>query len=210
MRRLLLVVLILAFGIDSADARRRKHRYRSYPPVYMIPPQVPAAAMPAMRDFDPRRMQPAPSAPRRDGPLRYAYGNPAELVPPDWRLQAPDPNWKGRRFMSPDATAWLAIYAIPVGDRPVAEHMQTLAFVEGEEITYLRGERTWIAVSGNKGDRIFYRKAVLACAGKRWHHVAFEYPAAAKRSLDEFVNRAAEAVHDSQNDGCETPVSSAR
>ena len=210
MRRLLLVVLILAFGIDSADARRRKHRYRPYPPVYMIPPDAPAAAMPAMRDFDPRRTQPAPSAPRRDGPLRYAYGNPAELVPPDWQLQPSDPNWKGRRFMSPDATAWLAIYAVPVADRPVAEHMQALAFVEGEEITYLRGERTWIAVSGTKGDRIFYRKAVLACAGKRWHHVAFEYPAAAKRSMDEFVNRAAEAVHDSQNDGCETLVSATR
>ena len=207
MRRMLLIVLILAFGIDSADARRRKHRYRHHAPVYMIPPEAPAVGMAGPRDFDPQRMGRGRAAPLRDGPLRYTYRNPAELVPADWQLQPPDPNWTGRRFIAPDATAWIAIYTVPVGERPLAAHMQALAFVDGEEITYLRGERTWIAVSGHKGDRVFYRKAVLACAGKRWNHVAFEYPSAAKRSMDEFVNRAAEAVHDSQNDGCDDAVS---
>jgi hypothetical protein len=206
MRKLLLVVLILAFGIDSADARRRKHRYRHVPPVYMIPPDA-AAIMPRGPDFSLQRRGVGPAAPLRDGPLRYTFRSPAELVPSDWQLQPPDPNWKGRRFVSPDASAWLALYTIPVGDRSLSAHMQAVAFVEGEEVTYLRGERTWLAVSGNKGERIFYRKAVLACAGKRWNHVAFEYPAAAKRSMDEFVNRAAEAVHDSQNDGCDEAIS---
>jgi hypothetical protein len=210
MRRVLLIVLILAFGIESADARRRGHRYRHHAPVYMVPHDAPAVMMPGMRDSGPQRMRSGPAAPPRDGPTRYAYGSPAELIPPDWQLQAPDPNWTGRRFTSPDAAAWFAIYTTPVGDRSLAAHMQALAFVDGEEITYLRGERTWIAVSGHKGERIFYRKAVLACAGKRWNHVAFEYPTAAKRTMDEFVNRAAEAVHDSQNDGCDAAVTSAR
>jgi len=79
--------------------------------------------------------------------------------------------------------------------------------MEGEEVTYLRGERSWIAVSGFKGDRIFYRKAVLACAGDRWHQVAFEYPASAKRSMEDFVNRAAEGLDETRDRGCDTPVS---
>jgi hypothetical protein len=210
MRRVLLIVLILAFGVDSADARRRKHRYRHYPPVYVTPPDASAVGMSGPRDLDPQRMGPGRAAPLRDSPMRYTYRSPAELAPPGWQLQPPDPNWTGRRFISADATAWLAIYTVPVGDRPLAAHMQALAFVDGEEITYLRGERTWIAVSGNKGDRIFYRKAVLACAGKRWNQIAFEYPATLKRSMDEYVNRAAEAVHESQNDGCDAGVTSAR
>ena len=63
---------------------------------------------------------------------------------------------------------------------PITSHMQSVAFAEGGTVTYLRGERDWIVVSGTKGDRIFYRKAVIACGGKVWHHVAFEYPVALK------------------------------
>jgi hypothetical protein len=36
-------------------------------------------------------------------------------------------------------------------------------------------ESDWLAVSGIKGNKIFYRKAVIACGGKVWHHIAFEY-----------------------------------
>ena len=41
----------------------------------------------------------------------------------------------------------------------------------------IRRERDWIAVSGFKRSRIYYRKAVVACEGKVWHYVEFEYPA---------------------------------
>jgi hypothetical protein len=54
---------------------------------------------------------------------------------------------------------------------------------EGETVTYFRREPDWIAVSGFKGGRIFYRKAVLACGGTVWHHIEFEYPAALKRRM---------------------------
>ena len=67
--------------------------------------------------------------------------------------------------------------------------MQSVGFAEGETLTYLRGERDWIAVSGSKGDRIFYRKAIIACGGKVWHHIAFEYPIALKREMDTYVTR---------------------
>jgi serine/threonine-protein kinase len=86
--------------------------------------------------------------------------------------------------------------------------MQSVAFAEGETLTYLRGERDWIAVSGTKGNRIFYRKAVIACGGKVWHHIAFEYPLERKRAMDPFVSRAAAIVDQAENDGCDEATSS--
>jgi hypothetical protein len=88
--------------------------------------------------------------------------------------------------------------------------MKAVAFAKGDELTQVRGERNWIAVSGFHGDRIFYREALLACAGDRWHHIAFEYPSNAKGSMTEFVRSAAEALESTQNSGCDIPVSSAQ
>ena len=73
----------------------------------------------------------------------------------------------------------------------------------------LRGERTWVVVSGFKDSRIFYRKAILACAGKAWHHIAFEYPAELKTRMDVFVLAAAQALDNTQSD-CEQSVSANR
>ena len=75
-------------------------------------------------------------------------------------------------------------------------------------MTYLQGERDWIAVSGTKDDRIFYRKAVIACGGKVWHHIAFEFPAERKQAMDPFVIRAAAIIDLAENDGCEEATSS--
>jgi hypothetical protein len=209
MRSVVLVILILVLGVTSADARRRKHRHYRHQPVYVMPPpDLPRMIAPGRRDrgLPPEqadRVAPSPEAFERQ-PSRGG----AQLVPPDWQLQPADPNWKGKRYLSPDGASWFAAYATAVEQEPLAAHMRAVAFIDGEEITALRGERDWIAVSGLKADRIFYRKAVLACAGKRWHHMAFEYPAAAKRSMDAFVVRAARALDHSENDGCDAAISS--
>jgi hypothetical protein len=79
--------------------------------------------------------------------------------------------------------AWFEWYRVAAGDKSVAAHMKSVAFADGEELTQVRGERNWIAVSGFHGDRIFYRQALLACAGDRWHQIAFEYPSNAKGSI---------------------------
>jgi serine/threonine-protein kinase len=151
---------------------------------------------------DPPRLR---SAERSQARFRSA----GEPVPPGWQLQPPDPNWNGKRYVSPNGAAWFAVYTSPADHEPVAAHLKTVAFADGEEVTYLRGERDWIAVSGLKGDRIFYRKAVLACGGKTWRHIAFEYPVDAKRRMDSFVTRAAGTLDGSDSEGCET-VSSSR
>jgi serine/threonine-protein kinase len=114
----------------------------------------------------------------------------------------------GNRFLSPDGSSWLTVYASLTATEPIVSHMQSVAFAEGETVTYLRGERDWIAVSGTKGDRIFYRKAVIACGGKVWHHIAFEYPITFKREMDPFVMRAAAIIDQAENDGCEEATTS--
>jgi hypothetical protein len=56
-----------------------------------------------------------------------------------------------------------AIFSLMVGPmalqtltatEPITSHMQSVAFAEGETVTYLRGERDWIVVSGTKGDAV--------------------------------------------------------
>ena len=185
MRRVLSIAIILALGIGTADARRRHHHHYNG---YNGPESV------ATGDAE---------AGGQNRPL-------AELVPPGWQEQPSEPNWNGRRFASPDGTAWVAMFTVPAGGESIAAHMKAVVFADGEDITYLRGQRSWIAVSGVKGDRAFYRQAVLACAGDRWHHIAFEYPAAAKADMGAFIDRAALAVSASANRACDMPASAAR
>jgi serine/threonine-protein kinase len=139
-------------------------------------------------------------AQRRGQPERYGIGS---IVPPDWKLQPPDANWRGKRFVSPDGGSWLALYNAPA-DVSNAEHMKWVASAPGERITYQRRGRGWIVVSGFKGDRIFYRKAMLACGNKSWHHIAFEYPAGDKRAFDRLVTRTSHSLKLHESDGCPT------
>ena len=126
------------------------------------------------------------------------------VIPPDWKKQPSD---NGGRFLSPDGSASFAFYRTAGHDEPITEHMKSFAFGDGEEITSLAGERTWISASGFKGDRLFYRQAALACGGNHWHHIAFEFPASAKRSMQDFIKRAIEKLNSGQSEGCDTPLS---
>jgi len=138
---------------------------------------------------------------QRAEPRSDLRGGMSSVVPADWTLQPPDPNWAGKRLTSPDGNAWLAVHEA-AADRNVAAAMQAVAVADGEKVTYLRRGQSWIVVSGFKNDRIFYRKAMLACGSTRWHHIAFEYPARGKRTYDRFVTRASHALAAHRNDGC--------
>ena len=142
------------------------------------------------------------AAPYRIDSRHHQEGRPdaATLVPPDWRLQRDE-----QRYVSPDGSSWFAPHASSVGSEPIARHMDRIAGQEGETVTYFRREPDWIAVSGFKAGRIFYRKAVLACGGKIWHHIEFEYPAALKRRMDPFVNRASYSIDHAETTDCREP-----
>ena len=107
--------------------------------------------------------------------------------------------------MSSDGTASFSAYITPVAQQPIAEHMKIVAFADGEQITRLGGGRSWIEVAGFKGDRIFYRKSVLACGGTSWHEVTLEYPAETK-DMDAFVDRVAKGAEMDKDKGCPATV----
>lgn len=181
MHRLVLAALIVAVTATTADARRRHHRYLVYQqaPVMLMAP----GAAEAMRSG------------------RGRIDSPAQLVPRDWQLMPPDPNWQGRRYMAPDGNAWLAFYATNAANDATAR-FKAFAFADGEDVTYLRGERDRLTVSGLKGDRIFYRKVMLACGGTIWRHVAMEYPASAKVTFDRFVEGVSRGFDRIADDSC--------
>jgi serine/threonine-protein kinase len=181
MRKLVLAALILAITATTADARRRHHRYFVYrdAPVMMLAP----GAAEAMRSG------------------RGRIDSPAQLVPRDWQLMPPDPNWQGRRYLAPDGNAWLAFYATNAANDAQAR-FKAVAFADGEDVTYLRGERDRLTVSGLRGDRIFYRKVMLACGDTVWRHVVVEYPAAAKGDFDRFIERMSRGFDRIAEDGC--------
>jgi len=193
MRRVLLLTCLLVLIASTAEARHRHRHWSGY--AYF-------RSAPLAYGF----VSPDKNLQRRS----FAQGSikPVDMVPPNWQLQPVEPNWKGKRFLSPDGTSWLAVYAFPATPEQLSTHMKSTAFVDGETVTYLRGERDWIVASGTKGDRIFYRKAVIACGGKVWHHIAFEYPTERKRAMDPIVTRAAAIVDLADNDGCEAQASS--
>jgi hypothetical protein len=126
------------------------------------------------------------------------------VLPPDWILQPTDPNGHRKDLTSPDGRASLAILE-ERADTNTAAYVRSLAERDGERVTYGRRGRGWVVSSGFKGDRIFYRKAMLACHDTVWHQIAFEYPAAEKRAYDGFVTRAEKALAAHRNDGCPPP-----
>lgn len=134
---------------------------------------------------------------------RHGHPNATQVVPSDWQVEQSDPNWRGHKFVSPDGSSWFSAYSTPADHATRVDAMTTNP---GEQITYQKREGDWGVVSGFKGDKIFYRKAVLACGGKVWHEIAFEYPADRKREMDSFVIRASRSIDHAENDSCVGPM----
>jgi len=104
------------------------------------------------------------------------------IVPNSWTLLPRAPDSLGRRFTSPSGDAWLWYFAVPVqsqGRPPTARG----------ELTYQARGGDWTVTSGYRGDRIYYRRAMLACHNTKWRQIEFEYPASEKRLFDSFVTR---------------------
>jgi serine/threonine-protein kinase len=135
----------------------------------------------------------AESAPRNDF---------HSIIPHDWTAVPPPQGLNAQGFVSPDGNSKIVLYA-KRATRPVAVQLARLRSVRSGDITYEREGRTWIVVSGFKGNRIFYRKAILACGGRAWHYLEFEYPANQKRAFDQFVTRSSMALGAYARSGCE-------
>ena len=195
MRALLLAVLIVIIAIDDADARRRRHHHRSY--IVEIPAYAGIAP-----DFETDRRGRRDLARRGPPPL-------ATLVPSNWRLESPNPNWDGKRFLSPDGTSWLALYRSPLKTNPLPTTCATSSSLrmkllhtcgESEHGSQFPVSRTAVSSTGKPSSR---------GAGKSWHHVALEYPVELKNRMDPVVVSAARGLDETQTD-CEQAVSATR
>jgi hypothetical protein len=123
------------------------------------------------------------------------------IVPRDWTLVTPaqSDEW---RAVSPRRDAWLLLYANPVKG-PIGAHLHRWGTNEGDRVTYRQQRPQWSVVSGFTPDsRIFYRETMLACGGRKWHNLEFEYPATDKPRMDEFVTRASHALGAYSSAGC--------
>src|SRR5215467_4242109 len=165
MRKVLLVGCVLLTTASVAEARHR-HWHKYY---FAAAPYAYGFAFP--QDNLQRRR-----------PQRERL-NPADMVPPDWQLQPPDSNWKGNRFLSPDGSSWLNAYASWTDTEPITSHMQSVAFAEGETVTYLRGERDWVAVSG-KGRQDFLSQGGYRLWRKSLAPRRIRNPITLKRQMD--------------------------
>ena len=127
--------------------------------------------------------------------------SPNEIVPSDWRSEPADAHQ--RAFMSPNGSARLTASWTATSQQPLAQHMRDIAFGTGEKLDYIEGGSDWIAVSGIKGDQRFYREAVLACEGRRWHQIEVDYPTAELRSMAKILKRSSRALMRTREAGCE-------
>jgi serine/threonine-protein kinase len=132
------------------------------------------------------------------------------LVPTDWRKQAADANQGEHRFVSPEGDAWLALSGRPAEEQSPDEYLRSFAFVDGEDVTYLRRERDWLVSFGFKDDkheRKFYRKVILSCDGHRWRHLTVEYPVTTRSPVEQLIDDLSEVMDFTKNAGCEAAPS---
>ncbi len=123
-------------------------------------------------------------------------------IPPGWTEQSAELSTGGKRLVSPQGRAWVETYSSDVSAEPIPVHMRAFVFKDGETPTFIHGESDRIEVAGIKGDRRFYRKAIVACAGRVWHQIAFEYPVDMSRHIEPLLKSASSAVDASENAGC--------
>ena len=182
MRKLVpfVIGLVAVATATSADARHRRHYHY---------------AAPSYGDI--RR------AIESYGRARFGF---AALVPRDWRGAPHDPNLQGNRFVSPTGDAWLRFYTVPAEKEAMDQYWKTVALMEGEDVRALRRDRAWVEVTGFKGGRMYFRKAVLACGEREWRHVEYEYSAEARKTFQAQLDRMSRAFNLAFTQFCDETV----
>jgi len=189
MRVFLVIIISLAIIAETADARKRRHhRHHDHSSAYAETELLGTSRADRFTSQAERR------------------SNISALIPRDWQLERTDASRPSNRFVSPGGTASVAFYARSAEDETREERFKAVAFADGGEITYLRGERDWLAVLGVRGDQIFYRKVVLACGERQWRHIAFEYPVKEKRQFDGLISRMSRALDRAREEECRPPT----
>ena len=189
MRATPLIVCVLLLNAQSADARHFHFHWRHWGHVRALPaPSLDPSALPESRS---------------ERASTRVLGR--RFPPPDWQLQPVDRDQKGRRYLAPNGEASLTFYASPADQETESAHLKSVAFADGEQMLSLAGNRDELLVTSTKGDRMFVRKARLACGGQEWHHVALEFPARARSGYALVVAQAVRTLDLVDGDGCMHP-----
>ncbi|MCI4677638.1 hypothetical protein K9U39_03065 [Rhodoblastus acidophilus] len=114
--------------------------------------------------------------------------------PADWKVEPAPENNDGRAFTSSDGRARLTISGIFALEGREEEFAEKARPLEGETVTYTARKGDWIVVSGLRGGKIFYRKAILSCGNKVWNDLDIEYPKAEKAKYDAVVAHLADSL----------------
>ena len=144
---------------------------------------------------------------------RHLQTNILAMVPLNWRKHEADANQGEHRFVSPEGDAWIALSGRPAEEKSSDEYLRSFAFVDGEDVTYLRRERDWLVSFGFKDDkheRKFYRKVMLSCDGHRWRHLTVEYPVTTRSPFEQLIDDLSEVMDFTKNTGCQAAPSSSR
>ncbi|MCW2282555.1 serine/threonine-protein kinase [Rhodoblastus acidophilus] len=112
---------------------------------------------------------------------------PTADYPAGWTMEPEPENNDGRRFASPDGDASVSIYGHFALDSREEEMARKAEADEGETVAYSAKRANWVVLSGTRGDRIFYRKALLSCGDQVWNNISIEYPAQDKAKYDKLV-----------------------
>jgi hypothetical protein len=145
----------------------------------------------------------------RSAARAYARARPGlgALVPRGWHAARHDPDVPGSRFVSPMGDAWLHFYAVPANRDDIDQYWKGVSLLEGEDLRLLRRDRGRVEVSGFRGGRMYFRKAVLACREREWRLVEYEYAADAERASQTHVDRMSRAFDSAFTQFCDRWVS---
>ena len=96
----------------------------------------------------------------------------------------------GHLYSSPDQSAFIAVYSVPMPDdgrNPVEDLIRKSEIKNGAVVTYRRVTRRFFVASGFDGDNIFYDRCNFISHSEKCVHI--EYPKNEIRSWDKIVTR---------------------
>lgn len=117
-------------------------------------------------------------------------------VPRSWKAGREPDNGDGLAFKSPDETAVITVSGMLNISDTVAEAMADEERArDGEIITYRSKGPRQAAISGTRGNVIFYRKTIMSCGDQVLNHLSIEYPTAQKKIYDGLVAHVSASLH---------------
>jgi hypothetical protein len=131
--------------------------------------------------------------------LNARYGTAAEYPADRFRPGRPPDNGDGQSFTAKDGAKLLIFAGLNIDSRTPATYEESLrgGDTDYQDVTYRAAGGDWLALSGYRGNLIFYEKYIFVDAKGIGviHSLVVTYPRAAKAVYDPIVARMAKSLH---------------